>query len=60
MDRTMPRIALSYRDRRRRALALKVVGLDRLEGRSTVTPVGAAALGLGAIGGLHAMGGVTH
>jgi hypothetical protein len=56
----MPRIHLSFTERRRRKLALKVDRLDRLESRSTVTPIGATALGLGAfpalgsIGGMHA------
>ncbi|MGP0063972.1 MAG: hypothetical protein ACLQGP_10300 [Isosphaeraceae bacterium] len=59
----MPRIRLSFTERRRRALALNLVHLDRLESRSTVTPGGATALGLGAfpalgsLGGMHANGG---
>ncbi len=53
----MPRIRLSFTERRRRRLALKVDRLDRLESRNAVTPVGATALGLGAIGGMHANGG---
>jgi hypothetical protein len=53
----MPRIRLSFTERRRRGLALKVDRLDRLETRSTVTPIGAAALGLGVLGGMHANGG---
>jgi hypothetical protein len=56
-DCTMSRLRLSFTERRRRKLALKVDRLDRLEGRNAVTPIGAAALGLGVIGGMHAMGG---
>jgi hypothetical protein len=53
----MSRIRLSFTERRRRKLALKVDRLDRLETRNAVTPIGAAALGLGVVGGMHAMGG---
>ncbi|MGP0064190.1 MAG: hypothetical protein ACLQGP_11400 [Isosphaeraceae bacterium] len=52
----MPRIRLSFTERRRRALALNLVQLDRLESRSTVTPIGATALGLGAIPALGSLG----
>ncbi len=52
----MPRIRLSFTERRRRRLALKVDRLDRLESRNAVTPIGATALGLGAIGGMHVSG----
>jgi hypothetical protein len=37
-----------FTERRRRALALRVAQLDRFENRSTVTPIGLAALGVGA------------
>ena len=40
-------LRLSFTERRRRTLALKVDRIDRLESRSTVTPIGATALGLG-------------
>jgi hypothetical protein len=43
------RLNLSFTERRRRKLALKVATLDRLENRSTVTPIGAAAVGLGLV-----------
>ena len=52
----------SFSERRRRVLAVKAE-VDRLESRSTVTPIGATALGLGlfpassALGGMHANGG---
>ncbi len=52
----MPRFRLSFTERRRRALHVKVDHLDRLEGRNAVTPIGATALGLGLIGGMHASG----
>jgi hypothetical protein len=61
----MPRFRLSFTERRRRMLALKAVSPDRLESRSTVTPLGGAALGLGAfatvsqVGFMHAIKGVT-
>jgi len=42
----MPRHRLSFCERRRRALRLKA-GLDQFEHRSTVTPIGATAMGLG-------------
>ncbi len=54
----MPRISLSFTERRRRRLALKVDRLDRLESKNAVTPIGATAPGLGVIGGMHANGGV--
>ena len=50
----MPRIRPSFTERRRRKLALKVDRLDRLESRNAVTPIGAAALGLGMVSGMHA------
>ena len=53
----MPRIHLSFAERRRRALRLHFDRLDRLEGRNAATPVGAAVMGLGVIGGLHAING---
>jgi hypothetical protein len=58
----MPRHRLSFCERRRRALRLKA-GVDQYEHRSTVTPIGATALGLGLlpvagqIGSMHATGG---
>ncbi|MGP0067497.1 MAG: hypothetical protein ACLQGP_28370 [Isosphaeraceae bacterium] len=42
----MPRMRKSFSERRRRILAFNVE-VDRLESRSTVTPMGATALGLG-------------
>ena len=53
----MLRSRLSFTERRRRALHLEVDRLDRLEGRNAVTPIGAAAMGFGAIGSMHAIGG---
>ena len=53
----MLRSRLSFTERRRRALHLEVNRLDRLEGRNAVTPIGAAAMGFGAIGSMHAIGG---
>ena len=47
-DRIMPRIRLSFTERRRRRLALKVDRLDRMEKRSTVTPFSAFSLAAGA------------
>ena len=47
-DRIMPRIRLSFTERRRRRLALKVDRLDRMERRSTVTPFSAFSLAAGA------------
>ena len=52
----MPRIRLSFTERRRRALIVKPDVL-RLEGRNAVTPMGAASLGLGTLGFMHALGG---
>jgi hypothetical protein len=40
----MSHFRLSFTERRRRALTLKAASLDRLESRSTVTPIGATAL----------------
>ena len=55
-DRIMPRIHLSFTERRRRRLALKVDRLDRLEKRSTVTPFSAFSLAAGAFQGLAQVG----
>jgi len=44
----MSRRRLSFTERRRRRLALKVDRLDRLESRSTVTPFTAFSLAAGA------------
>ena len=52
----MPRMSKKFGERQRRALIVKPM-LDRLESRSTVTPVGAAALGIGQVGGMRATGG---
>ena len=52
----MPRIHLSFTERRRRRLALKVDRLDRLEKRSTVTPFSAFSLAAGAFQGLAQVG----
>ncbi len=52
----MPRIHLSFTERRRRRLALKVDRLDRLEKRSTVTPFSAFSLAAGAFQGLAQIG----
>ena len=58
----MPRLILGFTAKRRRKLAMRIE-LDRLEPRSTVTPVGATALGLGILpaagqfDGMHASGG---
>ncbi len=52
----MPRIRLSFTERRRRRLALKVDRLDRLESRSTVTPFSAFSLASGAFQGLAQLG----
>lgn len=61
----MPRKRLSFCERRRRALGLKPRA-DQYEHRSTVTPIGATAMGLGLlpiagqVGSMHAMeGGVA-
>jgi RHS repeat-associated protein len=43
----MPRFRLSFTERRRRQLALRVDRLDRMEGRNAATPIGAAAMGIG-------------
>ena len=48
----MPRIRLSFTERRRRRLALKVDRLDRLEKRSTVTPFSAFSLAARSFPGL--------
>ncbi len=52
----MSRIRLSFTERRRRRLALKVDRLDRLEKRSTVTPFSAFSLAAGAFQGLAQVG----
>jgi len=52
----MPRIHLSFTERRRRNLAMKVDRLDRLEKRSTVTPFTAFSLAAGAFQGLSQLG----
>ena len=54
----MPRIHLSFTERRRRRLALKVDRLDLLglEKRSTVTPFSAFSLAAGAFQGLAQVG----
>ncbi len=59
----MPRLHKGFSERRRRVLAVKA-DVDRLESRSTVTPVSPSALGLAlfpasiALGSMHANGGV--
>jgi len=61
----MSRFRLSFTQRRHRKLALKVVELDRMEARFTVTPIGLAAFAFGAapvaaqLGAMHATVGVT-
>jgi hypothetical protein len=51
----MPRIRLSFTERRRRKLALKVDRIDRLENRNAPTPMFATAMGIGVVGGTHAI-----
>ena len=57
----MPRLRLSFTERRRRALRLQFDRLDRLESRNAVTPINAVAAGLVIADGVHAFkGGVIR